>query len=189
MLQELFEFERRISAWLRPTYRGALFIFGMAIGWAGKLFILSILATLMLLTGVERGIGLFLELLGVAVGAGAVAGTVHGILHPLEQDGQLGTWVRWTCSVLTYLVTVAFLTPKGPLSLDPTFIPFAAAVSAIAAACLILLDDRKPTRPSLRRFRLLQSRKRMWAAAGRVRARLRKAPLGGPATLRTDQGG
>lgn len=174
MLQELFELEWRLPAGLRPTFRGARFVFGMALGWAGKLFMLSILATLMLLAGPGRGMVLFLGLLAVAAAAGAVAGAVHGSLRRMSRWGQLGIWLRWTLSIFACIIAVALLTPKGPLSLDPTFFIVAAGCSALAACGLTLLDDRKPTRPSPRRFRMRQSRERLWAAADRVRARLQK---------------
>ena len=174
MLQDLLELECQMPAWLRPTYRGALFIFGMSVGWAGKLFTLSILATLTLLAGVEGGVLLFLGSLAVAMGAGAAAGTVHGILYPLERLGQLGTWLRWAGSSFACLVAIPVLAPKGPLSLDPTFFSLAAAVSALSAGCLILLDDRRPTRPSFRRFQSRQRRARLFAAARGARARLQK---------------
>ncbi len=173
MLQRLFELERRMPAWVRPTYRGALFIFGMSSAWAGKLFVLTILATLMLLAGVERGLALFFGLLGVAVIAGAVGGTIRGILQPVERWGRIGTWLRWNLSIFGYVLAFGFLTPKGPFSLqDPAFYVIAAGISVLGAGCLFLLDDRRPSRPSPRRFRLLQGRERLWAAANRVRARM-----------------
>jgi hypothetical protein len=186
MLEELLELEGRLSPALRPPYRGALFHLGLAQGWAGKLLMLAVLAILVLLAGVLAGAVLFLEFLGVAVVAGAAAGTLRGWLHRLERWGQLGTWLRWSATILGFLLAVALLTPRGPFSLDPTFLRFAAVVSALSAGLLILLDDRSPARPSQRRFQLLQRRERLWSAASRrMRARLGRVLTGRPARVRT----
>ncbi|HTL06485.1 MAG TPA: hypothetical protein VL241_12100 [Gemmatimonadales bacterium] len=185
MLEELLELESRLTPALRPTYRGALFIFGLAQGWAGKLLMLAVLAVLLLLAGVPAGALLFLEFLGVAVVAGAAAGTLHGRLHRLVSWGQLGTWLRWSATIFAYLLAVALLTPRGPFSLDPTFLRFAAVVSALAAGLLVLLDDRRPARPSERRFQIRQRRERLWSASRRMRARLGGALRGRSSRVRT----
>jgi len=178
MLEHMLEFEERLPAGLRPTYRGATFIFGMGRGVAGRLFVLVILATLMLLAGANRGLALFFGLLGVALLAGAVAGTLHGILRPVERAGLLGTWLCWTITSFGYITAFGLLTPRGPVSLrDPTFYAFAAIISGLSAICLTLLDDRGPGRPTPRRFQSLQSRQRLWAAAAEVRARMQKRAI------------
>ena len=177
MLRRLFELEPKLPAWLRPTFRGALLILGMSFGWAGKLFALSILATLMLLAGAGRGLALFFGLLGVAVLAGAAGGMIRGILEPMERWGPLGSWLRWTLSIFGYVVAFGFLTPEGPFSRQyPTFYAIAAGFCALGAGCLLLLDDRRPGRPSPRRFLSIRRRERLWAAAARGRARLRGRP-------------
>jgi hypothetical protein len=172
MLQRMFDLERRLPAWLRPTFRGGLFIFGMGLGVAGKLFVLAILATLMLLAGAGRGLALFFGLLGAAVISGAVGGTIHGIMQPMENWGRVGSWLRWTLANFGFVTTSVILLPEGPFSLrEPIIFAIAAGASALGAGCQILLDDRRPGRPSPRRFRLLQSRKRLWAEAARASAR------------------
>jgi hypothetical protein len=174
MLQRLFDLEAKLPAWLRPTYRGALFLLGMGLGWAGKLFALGILATLMLLAGAGRGLALFSGLLAVAIIAGAVGGTIRGILQPVERWGPIGTWLRWTLSIFAYVAAFGFLTPEGPFSRQyPAFYVFAAGTCALGAGGLLLLDDRRWGRPSPHRFRAIQRRERLWAAAARVRARVR----------------
>jgi len=177
MVQRLFELESGLPAWLRPAYRGALFIFGMSLGWTGKLFVLLILSTLMLLTGVGRGLALFFELLGVAIVAGAAGGAIRGLLHPLERWGPFGSWLRWTLAIFGYLAVIGLLTPHGPFSRQYfTFYALATLVCALAALGLLWLDDRRPGRLSSRKFRLLRGRERLWAAAARVRVRRQSRP-------------
>lgn len=177
MLERLLELEKRIPAWLRPTYRGALFIFGMSSGLGGKLFVAVILATLMLLAGAERGLALFLGLALVAVIAGAVAGTLRGILKPLDDWGRPGGWLRSAVTIFGFITTGVFLTPEGPFArADPTFYPVAAAFAALAAGFFVLLDDRRPGRLSPHKF---ASRQRLWTASRQARLR---------SLLRTDRG-
>lgn len=182
VVQRIFELEGRTPAWLRPTYRGAVFILGLSLGGVGKIFVLGILGTLMLMAGASPGVALFLRLLGVAVIAGAVGGTIHGVLRSLENWGRVGTWLRWALAIFGHLTAFGFLTPGGPLPMrDAMFYVGAAGFAAVGAGFLILLDDRRSGRPSPRSFRLLQNHERLWAAAERARARMqsRQGPEGG----------
>lgn len=173
MLQQLFELESRMPDWLRPTYRGALFIPGIASSLAGKLLFAAILALLGLMVGSGPALALFLGLLGVSIVAGAAAGTILGLLRPLETLSRAGAWLTWTLAIFGFVAAAVLLTPNGPFTLkEPTFYPFAATCSALAAALVVLLDDRRPGRPSPRQFERRQSRERLWASAARLRARM-----------------
>lgn len=180
MLERLFEYANELPAWLQPTYRGAIFILRMAFGWEGKLFVAALLATVMLLAGAERGLVLFGQLAGVSVLAGAMAGTLHGVLRPVERAGPLGTWLAWTVVLFGYVVSFVFFTRNGPFSWrDPTFYPLAAGFAALGGLVMVLLDDRSVDRPSPRQFQLLQTRKQLWTTARYKRARLqREMPVG-----------
>lgn len=175
MLQYLFEFANRLPAGLQPTYRGAIFILRMALGWQGKLLVAALLATLMLLAGAERGLVLFGELATVAILAGAAAGTLHGLFQPVQRwGGPLGTWLQWAVTLFGYVVALVFLTPKGPFFWrEPTFYPLAAGFAALGGVFMVLLDDRGLDRPSPREFQILQTRKQMWTTARSKRARHR----------------
>jgi hypothetical protein len=175
MLQRLFAFASRLPAGLQPTYRGAIFILRMALGWQGKLLVGALLATLMLLAGAERGLVLFGELVGVAVLAGAVGGTLHRLLQPVQRwGGPLGTWLQWTVTLFGYVVALAFFTPNGPVARgEPTFYPLAAGFAALGGVLMVLLDDRGLDRPSPREFQILQTRKQLWTTARSKRARRR----------------
>lgn len=166
----IFEWEHRLPAWLRPTYRGAFFILGMSIGPTGKLFVLTLLATLLLMGGAVAGLVLFLRLLAVAVVAGGAAGAIQGALHRMDDWGGVGTWLRWTSSIFGYVVVFGFLTPNWPFSLlDPALYVLAAGISTVGAGCLMVVDDRRPGRLTPRRFQLLQNRELMWVSADRAR--------------------
>jgi hypothetical protein len=172
MLQDLFEFETCVPAWLRQTYRGALFIPGMASRREGKLLVGATLAMLLLLLGPVQGLVFFGKLGLVAIGAGAVAGTLHGVLRPVERWWPLGAWVHWTVVILGFGMTVVALTPGGPFTLrEPTLYPVAAGFAALAGLAVVLLDDRRLGRSSPRKFRRLQSRERLWANARELRTR------------------
>jgi hypothetical protein len=178
MLRGILELDSQVPDWLRPTYRGAVFILGMAFGWAGALFVAAILALLILMLGGEQGLLLFGGLLAVAVISGAVSGTLYGMLQPLQRGGPLGSWLRWAVAIFGYFASFVLLTPKGPFTLrEPTFYPLAAAVAALAALAMVLLDDRGLDRPSPRQFALQQSRKRLWTTARLRRARARRTPV------------
>lgn len=164
--------EHWLPDWLHPTYRGAVCVFGLGVGAAGKLFVLIVVATLMLLVGPGVGVILFLRLLGVTVAAGAVGGTVHGIVRSLDRWGRIGVWVSGFLAILGAITASIILTPHGPFSLpDPGVQVLALGLAGVGAGALLLVDDRRPGRPTPRRFLQLQNRDRLWAAADRIRVR------------------
>jgi hypothetical protein len=191
MLKRMFGLESRLPGWLRPSYRGALFILGMGLGWTGKLLVVLLLATLMLIAGAAPGFVLFFRLLGIAILAGAAAGTIHGVLSPLDAWGHFGAWLRWSLSIFGYTIAIGCLMTSGPFSAgDPALYAFAAGISILGAVCLVLLDDRRLSRPSPPRLRALQGREKLWARADRVRARMasRSQAAGDPGKLATPDG-
>ena len=113
MLQYLSEIEPDLPGWLRPTFRGALFSFGITTGTIGKLFVLLLVATLVYMAGVAQGALLFVQLFGVTIAAGAVGGTMHGLLWRAEDWGRIGIWLRWVFSILAYITTFGILAPAG----------------------------------------------------------------------------
>lgn len=172
MPHRLFDLEQSIPGWIRPTWRGALFTFGIGTGTVGKLFVLFLLATLVFMVGVAQGTVLFFTLLAVTIAAGAVGGTIHGLLWRAEEWGRIGTWLRWTLAILGYIITFGYLAPAGPFHpRDYAFFPVAAVLAAVGAGCLILLDARRPGRLSPGRHRRQEARSRMFASADRARTR------------------
>lgn len=170
----IFELEYSLPEWLRPTFRGALFILGMGSGWTGGVFALSILVTFMLMAGATSGLVVFLKLLGVALVAGALAGTIQGALHGMDHWGRIGTWLRWFLSIFGYVVAFGNLTPNWPFSLkDPALYAIATGIAMLGAGCVMLTDERRPSRLSPREFRLTQNRELMWLSADRVHDRMR----------------
>ena len=171
------ELERRLPARWHPTYQGAVCFLGLGSGAAGKLYVLTLLLTLILLVGPGLAVVLFLGVLGVTMVAGAVGGTIHGLLRPLDRLGRAGTWLRWLIAIFAALVASAVLAPDGPFNLDdPALYVAALGAAVLGAGGLLLLDDRRPGRPTPRRFEYLLKRDRLWAAADRARAR-RRPPM------------
>jgi hypothetical protein len=173
-MQRLFNLRGRVPAWLRPTYQGAILPLRLGLGWGGKLLVAALLGMLMLLLGGERGLVLFGELTLVAIAAGAVAGTLHGMLRPVQRwGGPLGTWLQWAVTCFGYVVALVFLTPNSPFFWrDPTFLPLEAGFAALGGLCMVLLDDRSLDRPSEREYQIQQSRKQLWTTARYRRSRL-----------------
>src|SRR5687767_5407447 len=66
-LYQLFDLEARLPRWLRAPYRGAVFIFGLILGWHGKLFLLAVVASLLIMAGVAEGLRLLSLFLGIAL--------------------------------------------------------------------------------------------------------------------------
>jgi hypothetical protein len=161
-----FDFELRLPGWLRPTYRGAVCLFGMLMGSGGKILFATVLAVLVGLDGPLRGGLVFLTLIAVAMIAGAVAGLVHGLFQPLQRRGSLGTWITWNLVILTYL---AMLSLFAPFSIRDPFVLWAlGSVSALGALGMVLVDDRADNRPSPRMFARLRSRALLFAAPERM---------------------
>jgi len=164
-----FDFELRLPGWLRPTYRGAVCLFGMLMGRGGKILFATVLAVLVGLAGPLRGALVFLALIAVATIAGAVAGLVHGLFQPIQRRGSLGTWITWNLVILTYL---AMLSLFAPFSIRDPFVLWAlGSVSALGALGMVLVDDRADNRPSPRTFARLRSRALLFAAPERMWAR------------------
>jgi hypothetical protein len=172
LLYRIFDFEVRIPGPLRAPYRGAVFILGMALGLRGKILIVATLGALVFLVGPWRGLLLSIQLTLIAMTAGALAGMIYGLLHPLARAGDFGVWLRWALSIYGYLAGLTLLSPQGPFSVsDPVFHPIAGVFSALGALGMVLTDDRGAGRLSPRRFRMLQNKvllraapRRMWAA-------------------------
>jgi hypothetical protein len=170
-MPHIFEFERRLPAWLRPTCRGAVCLFGLGRGVVGKLYVAVLLVTLTLMVGPGHGVKLFLSLMALTAAAGAVGGTIHGLLGSLAARGALGVWLRWFAALLGAGTAAVLLTPRGPFSLqDPVVLMLLTGTCLVAAGCLTLLDDRRPGRLTPHQFRWLQHRDRRWTAARAVRA-------------------
>jgi hypothetical protein len=170
-MPHIFEFERRLPGWLRPTSRGAVCLFALGRGMAGKLYVAVLVVTLMLMVGPWNGVKLFLSLLALTAAAGAVGGTIHGLLGSLAEWGRSGVWLRWFLALLGTAATAVLLTPRGPFSLQDHFVMLVIASSCmVAAAGLTLLDDRRPGRLTPHQFRWLQHHDRRWTAARAIRA-------------------
>jgi hypothetical protein len=171
MVDRTLAAERRLPAWLHPTYRGAVSVLGLTFGLAGRLFLLVLLLSLMFMAGPAPGGVLFLKLFGVTVVAGAIGGTIHGILRPLDELGRAGLWLRWFVAIFGALVVAVVLTPAGPFSLkDPAFHVIALGLAALGASGLLVADDRRPGRLTRRRYQLSRIHDHLWAASNRRRA-------------------
>lgn len=177
MVHRTLAAERHLPAWLHPTYRGAVCVLGLIFGLAGRLFLLALLLSLMFMVGPGPGGVLFLKLLAVTAVGGAVGGTIHGILRPLDELGRAGLWLRWFVAIFGAIVVAVVLTPAGPFSLkDPAFHVIALGLAALGASGLLAADDRRPGRLTRRGYQLCQSHDQLWAAGDRRRAG-REPPL------------
>lgn len=154
----LFDLEARLPRWLRSPYRGAVFIFGLLLGWQGKLFLLAILWVLIAQAGPLLGLRLLGSFLGIAMISGGAAGIVSGIFEPLGRTGRLGEWFRWALTIFAYLATASFLLPPVPFALpDPIFFWVAGTLSVLGALGLVYTDDRSKSRLPPHQFRLVQN--------------------------------
>ncbi len=177
LLYRMFDFEIRVPRPLRSPYRGAVFILGMGLGLRGKILIVAMFSALVFLLGPLHGPLLLLLLTLIAMAAGALAGVVYGLLHPLPKGGDFGVWLRWALSIYVYLLSLTVLIPRGPFSIrDPSFHLLAWVFAALGALGLVLTDDRGASRLSPRQFKLMQNKvllraapRRMWAAMRRKR--------------------
>lgn len=168
-ISRAFDFELRVPGWVRPAYRGAVFLFGMMMGRGGKVLVVTVLAVLVGLAGPLRGVLVFFVFIAVAMIAGAVAGLVHGLLQPLQRRGRLGTWVTWGLVILAYLATLSLFAPFSIR--DPFLLLVLGGASALGALGMVLLDDRAHNRPSPRTFARLRHRALLLAAPERMWAR------------------
>ncbi len=171
MFRPQFAFERRVPAWLRPTVRGAVMIFSLGRGVVGKLYVLVVLATVMVLVGPIRGLVVFLSLVGLGMAGGAVGGAAYGVLAPLAYRGRLWSWMRCFTAILASIITMILLTPRGPFSLyDSQLYLLALVLAALGAAFMLFLDDRRPGRLTPREFERVLAQPGLRAPAARRRA-------------------
>jgi hypothetical protein len=175
----LYALERRLPPWLHSTYRGAVAVLGLGFRGTGWLYLVVLLLPLMLMVGPGPGVSLLVGALGVTVCAGAAGGMLHGILRPLHRWRRFGSWLRSLLSIGMAVIVAAVLWPRGPLTLaDPVLYLVAIGIAVLAGGGLLLADDRRPGRPTPRQFESHQNRARLWAAAGRARARVRDRSAG-----------
>ena len=168
-LYQLFDLEARLPRWLRSPYRGAVSIFGLILGWRGKLFLLAVLASLSILAGVAEGLRLLSLFLGIALLAGGAAGVVSGVFEPLGRTGRLGEWFRWALTIFAYLAVVSLLLPPVPFALpDPIFFWVAGTLSALGGLAMVATDDRGKSRLPPHQFRLVRNLASLRVAPGRI---------------------
>jgi len=168
-LYQLFDLEGRLPRLLRAPYRGAVFIFGLILGWHGKLFLLAVLVSLGMLAGVGHGLRLLSLFLGIALVAGGAAGIVSGVLEPLGRTGRLGEWFRWALTIFAYLVVISLLLPAVPFALpDPIFFWMAGSLSVLGGLAMVFTDDRGKSRLAPHQFRLVRNLASLRVAPGRV---------------------
>ena len=169
LFYQLFDLEPRLPRWLRSPYRGAVFIFGLLLGWQGKLLLLAILVVLIAQAGALHGVRILGKFLGIAIVAGGVAGIVSGIFEPLGRTGRLGEWFRWALTIFAYLATVSILLPPVPFALpDPIFFWVAGILSIVVALALVYTDDRGRNRLPPHQFRLVRNLASLRVAPGRI---------------------
>jgi hypothetical protein len=168
-LYRLFDLEARLPRWLRAPYRGAVFIFGLILGWHGKLFLLLVLASLIILAGPSQGLRLLSLFLGIALLAGGAAGIVSGVLEPLGRTGRLGEWFRWVLTIFVYLAAISLLLPPVPFALpDPIFFWVAGTLSVLVGLAMVFTDDRSKSRLPPHQFRLVRNLASIRVAPGRI---------------------
>lgn len=169
LFYRLFDLETRLQPWLRPLYRGAVFIFGLLLGWQGKLFLLAILGALMTQAGPLPGMRLLAKFLAIAIVSGGVGGIVSGIFEPLGRTGRLGEWFHWALTIFAYLATISLLLPPVPFALpDPVFFWVAGVLSSVGALALIYTDDRGRSRLPPHQFRLVRNLASLRVAPDRI---------------------
>lgn len=165
----LFDLEARLPRWLQSPYRGAVFIFGLLLGWQGKLFLLAILWVLIAQAGPLNGIRILGSFLGIAIVAGGAGGIVSGIFEPLGRTGRLGEWFRWALTIFAYLATVSLLLPPVPFALpDPIFFWVAGILSVVGALGLVFTDDRGRSRLPPHQFLLVRNLASIRVAPSRI---------------------
>lgn len=168
MSPHVFAFERRLPAWIRPTCRGAVCCLGLGRGVVGTLYVTALIAVLMLLVGPRHALVLFGWIVAVAMVAGAVGGTIHGLLRGLEQRGRPGLWWRWVGTLLGVGACAVLLTPQGPFRVGEVMTWVVAVVIAgLGAAGLVLWDGRRPGRLTAHQFQWLEDRDQRWATMRR----------------------
>lgn len=151
---------------------------GLGRGIAGRLYVVAMIAALGLMVGPAQGVVVFLGIVGVTMGAGAVGGTIHGLLRPLGRRGRAGSWVQWFAALLGAFVGSVLLTPRGPFSLeDPNVWIIAIGLATVGAGTMVMLDDRRPGRLTPLQFRWLQHRDRRWSSARPIPTRRPESPV------------
>ena len=168
-LYRLFDLEGRLPRGLRSPYRGAVSIFGLILGWHGKLFLLLVGASLIILAGPGQGLRLLSLFLGIALVAGGAAGVVSGVLEPLGRTGRLGEWFRWALTIFGYLVVISLLLPAVPFALpDPVFFWVAGSLSVLVGLAMVFTDDRSKSRLPPHQFLLVRNLASLRVAPGRI---------------------
>jgi len=169
LFYELFDLEARLPRWLQSPYRGAVFIFGLLLGWQGKLFLLAVLVALFAQAGAVNGFRILGKFLGIAIVAGGAAGIISGTFEPLGRTGRLGEWFRWALTIFTYLAMVSVLLPPAPFALpDPVFFWVAGILSTVGALGLVYTDDRGRSRLPPHQFRLVRNLASLRVAPSRI---------------------
>jgi len=169
LFYQLFDLETRLPRWLQSPYRGAVFIFGLLLGWQGKLFLLAIVGVLIAQAGPLHGLRILVSFLGAAIVAGGAAGVVSGTFEPLGRTGRLGDWFRWALTIFAYLATISLLLPPVPFALpDPAFFWVAGFLSVVGALGLVYTDDRGKSRLPPHQFLLVRNLASIRVAPSRI---------------------
>lgn len=111
---------------------------GLGAGMAGKLYVVAVVAMRMFVVGARNGLVPLLWMVGVMMIAGAVGGTVHGLLWRLEGRGRPGSWLWWVGTLLGACAAAVLLTPRGPFRIGEsmTWI-LAVAISGLSAGFMV----------------------------------------------------